>query len=171
MRLSSKICKACLTCTQNIFSWPPTLRASAPLLLESMRKWILPCLINKRRRGFGWGDSYLSENTAQKSLPDRRSCRFWRMEFSRGGKGKSKDNDIVHSLSLQSVRSVFDLPSFGPPVVRSVWLSIGQRAAKSAGNFDDPITSLGGSDKNGRTCTFLNYILCHNRGKNCLRGK
>ena len=33
------------------------------------------------------GDPYLSENTAQKSLLDRRSgpkCRFWRMEFLAG---------------------------------------------------------------------------------------
>ena len=119
MRLSSKICKACLTCTQNIFSWPPTLRASAPLLLESMRQWIQPCLINKRRRGFGWRDSYLSENTAQTTLPDRRSCRFWGMEFSRGGKGKSKDNDIVHSLSLCLISRLSGRLSFGRSGCRS----------------------------------------------------
>ena len=75
--------------------WRPTLTASA-FDCETMDSTLFNKQTPKGVRSVGLGrlghsertpdwDPYLSENTAQKSLPDRRSkCRFWRMEFLAG---------------------------------------------------------------------------------------
>ena len=117
IRLSSKRCKACLKYRKNFFSWPPTLTASAPVdeTMDStlFNKQTPKGVRLKRFLSLGKHGSKISPRPPFVPL-------LTNGILARGeGKGKSKDNDIVHSLSLCLISRLSGRLSFGRSGCRS----------------------------------------------------
>ena len=121
IRLSSKRCKACLACSKNIFSWPSTL--SAISIRPSDDETMDSPLFNKQTpKGVRAEEIPISRKTRLKNLSPtavRAAFDEWNSRGDGEGTGKSKDNDIVHSLSLCLISRLSGRLSFGRSGCRS----------------------------------------------------